>query len=234
MHFAANLADVADNATALNSTRIHILHATANEITNHTVNSINATVKAIAAAEPSKLSTQMPWIQLGLIPIVPVVACYFFTKLADYLLDLITAYRHRETAPRLWVPDGMLADGEQAAEDKNKVHIGTPGTRLGNSALPHGAAESSRLAGANAENPVIIGNSHAFEQGEAATLTRGTRSRVFERGGIRGGVRSSKRGSGGHVEQREQLVRRRESVGGQPVARANAHGSGWWFDARWF
>ena len=81
MHFVAHLANVVTNATAPNDTEIHILNATANE----TINGINATAKTIAAATPSKLSRQMPWIELALIPIFPVIACYLFTKLAEYV-----------------------------------------------------------------------------------------------------------------------------------------------------
>ena len=229
--------------TSSDTTGIHILNATVTEIIKHTVNGINATAKTIAAAKPSELSLQMPWIELALIPIIPVIACYLFTKLAEYSLHRITRYRHRETATHLGINyRKMRAEMEESqpasfepAQDKKKTHLSTPSTRLGNSTLPHVTIESSRMAGANAENPVIIGNSHALEQGEAATLTRGTRSRVFERGGVRGGVRGTKRGSGGYVEPREQLgqVRRRDSVGQKPIARVKAQGSGWWFDARW-
>ena len=243
MHFVAHLANVVTNVTAPSDTEIHILNATANEIINHTINGINATAQTIAAAKPSKLSRQMPWIELALIPIFPVIACYLFTKLADYLLDRITKHRHRETATRLGPPyRKMRAEMEATkpasvpAQDKKKMHLSTPNTRLRNSTLPHGTVESSRMAGANAENPVIIGNPDALEQGEAATLTRENRSRVFERGGVRGGVGSrSERGAGGQLEPREQLggVRRRDSAGQVPVARVKAQGSGWWFDARW-
>ena len=171
---------------------------------------------------------QTPWIELGLIPIIPVLACYLFTKLADYVLDRITAYRHHETASRLRTPHRGLLAGTEEPEDQPaqhaKIPMTTPVTRLGNSALPRGTAEINRMAGGNAENPVSISNNHAFSQCEAATLTRGTRSRVFERGGIRGGVGRSAQGG----------VRRRDSVGERPVARIEAQGSGWWFDARWY
>ena len=226
MHFVAHLAEVVDNATGLSDTGSHILNATVKDIVNHTVNGINATVETMEAAGPSKLSVQMPWIELGLIPIVPVLACYLFTKLADFVLDRIA--RRHGTAPRLrthlTVRDNHLKE-YQPAQDKTSMQMSTPSTRHGDPGLPRGrAAESNMMAGANAENPVLIGNSHAFEQGDAATLIRGTRSRVFKRGGIRGGVRSSERGG----------IRRVDSVGKTPVARLEAQGPGWWFDAIWY
>ena len=63
--------------------------------TTPTTSDINATVKAVAVTtEPAELNFQMPNIQLALIPVAPVVACYLFTKIVDLVINRVTVFRH--------------------------------------------------------------------------------------------------------------------------------------------
>ena len=73
-HFISRITEVAKNLTLRNVT-------------------VNTTGDTIMSAEVSELKTPMFWIQLGLIPLPPIFACYLFTKVADYIGSCITKFR---------------------------------------------------------------------------------------------------------------------------------------------
>ena len=80
-HFISRITDVAGNKALRNATA-------------------NVTVAAIMSADVSELKTPFFWIQLGLIPIPPIIACYLFTKVADYIGYYITKYCQSRVGPR--------------------------------------------------------------------------------------------------------------------------------------
>ena len=98
-HFVSRITDVAKNLTLRNATA-------------------NMTMAKIMSAEVSELKAPMScmsWIQLGLIPIPPIIACYLFTKIADYIGRCITKLRQprvelRPDSQATSQPDDLTAD----------------------------------------------------------------------------------------------------------------------------
>ena len=225
MHFAARLADVAENLTSYNETATDLINMTA-----HGISKVASHV--IPVTQPPKSSVQMPWIELGLIPIAPVVACYLFTKIADYIFERIAALRQRRSEahhdahldtvflaregpnahpddnPEVAAYRKLIADaGAKASEDSNtRYGLGKSVLRHLPTMKPRSTSESSQLAGAKAQNPVYIGNNLAVGQVDDGTLTRGRDKRY--------GV--GREGTGGRDHRERGAVERGgEQLGGR-------------------
>lgn len=262
MHFVARLVDAAENFTISNETAIDLINETAHGI-SETASHI------ITHAEPSKISVQMPWIELGLIPIAPVIACYLFTKIAEFIFDRIAALRqrlfnahpntstmslkgdhddahlgqlnaHPDDNPEVAAYRKLIAEAEaKAAKDASTGHgLGKSVFRYGPNMTPRSTAESSQMAGANAQKPVYIGNNFAIGQLDGGTLTRGRDQRYGV--GARGRGGTGLEGERGVVERGgEQHGRRAEGAGEIPlvgdasVGQKKSKRDGWWFDVRW-
>ena len=115
-HFITGLTDVAKNMTLRNATA-------------------NATLNTIMAADISELNMPTFWIQLGLIPVPGIIACYVVGKVVDYLrgppptdrqpvlvTDNSTDLSNQHTRP-----------STQQEEEKDDRRVGVPSQRKTNS-----------------------------------------------------------------------------------------------------
>ena len=209
-HFVSRLTDVVTNLTLRNATG-------------------NATMETLMVADASELKMPFFWIQLGLLPVPPILACYLFTKVADYIGGNITRFRqpHHELTHtedptihpalttdsssgqhtpstvedeeysddmesfRFWndqkdtalMPGGgrrvrPIRRSSTAAPNPRQRRITRTQGNLRVENLPAGAAsvhgtyESSRIAGANAKDKLVIGNKSARKSVDGGSLTR--------------------------------------------------------------
>ena len=177
----------------------------------------NATVATIKSAEVTEL-TPMFWIQLGLIPLPPIIACYLFTKVADYIGRCITKLRQPQVELR-----PVLRPVSQATSHLNGLTTDRIDEETRSVQRAHEIDENhdstsevtkvERFRRQIEQNepsiPVVVsGNDDTHGTGQGTTLTRNSRP-----------VGDAKRGIG---------IRRRVGPGSQRPKR-----DGWWFDARW-
>ena len=214
-HFASRLTDVAKSLSLRNATA-------------------STTVATIMSAEVSELKTPMFWIQLSLIPIPPIVACYLFTKVAGYIGYWVTKYRQPprdELRSVLYPvsqatshPDGLAADqiavDEQLDERTHQEidHDHDPNAKGcknrervrwqidTNHQLTEIFTGPKRLR-SNAKNDVVIGNNGTHGSLEGSSLTQ-ERPSGDQQQGI---------GSQGRVGSNSQRTKK----------------GGWWYDSRW-
>lgn len=200
-HFISRLTDVAKNLTLRNAAD-------------------NTTVATIMSAEVSELKAPMFWIQLGLIPIPPIIACYVFTKVADYIGRCITKCRQPRVELRSILHpvsqatsyaddlavDRIAEDTQRVEHTHQKIDENHDSTSQGFKDMER-AGMGSRVPRGGAEDEVLTGNKDTHGMLAATSLTRQRPSGDAQRGiGRHGRV-----GSGSQGTKRD----------------------GWWFDSRW-
>ncbi|CAF9933593.1 MAG: hypothetical protein HETSPECPRED_008707 [Heterodermia speciosa] len=221
-HFISRITDVAGNKALRNATS-------------------NVTVAAIMSADVSELKTPFFWIQLGLIPIPPIIACYLFTKVADYIGYYITNYRQPRVGPRPGARSVSQTTSEANSLTADRIKEDTrrdQGIWKETDEKHDSTSEATRMEPSGRQSPVpsttgfyrtpmstlvstgpvkdnsVTGNNNIHEATEGTSLTRD------RHGDAKQGI--GRDGSGVH------------RVGGRVASDSQEPGkSGWWFDGRW-